>query len=43
MEAQREKGMQFISPALMQAEVGGAIARRMGDPKLSKILFVSRP
>lgn len=36
MEKQRETGMQFISPALLLAEVGGAISRRTGDPALGK-------
>ena len=36
MEKQRETGAQFISPALLLAEVGGAITRRTGDPALSK-------
>jgi predicted nucleic acid-binding protein len=36
MEEQREAGVQFISPALLLAEVGGAITRRTGDPALGK-------
>lgn len=36
MEQQREAGVQFISPALLLAEVGGAISRRTGDPALGK-------
>jgi len=36
MEEQREAGVQFISPALLLAEVGGAISRRTGDPVLGK-------
>ena len=36
MEKQREAGIQFISPALLLAEVGGAISRRTGDPALAK-------
>jgi predicted nucleic acid-binding protein len=34
MEKQREAGVQFISPTLLLAEVGGAISRRTGDPAL---------
>jgi predicted nucleic acid-binding protein len=34
MEQQREAGVEFISPALLLAEVGGAISRRTGDPAL---------
>ncbi|MGD0878828.1 MAG: type II toxin-antitoxin system VapC family toxin [Anaerolineales bacterium] len=36
MEEKREAGVQFISPALLLAEVGGAISRRTGDPVLAK-------
>lgn len=36
MEEKRAEGMQFISPTLLLAEVGGAIARRTGDPSLGK-------
>ncbi len=36
MKEQREKGVQFISPALLLAEVGGSIARRTGSPSLGK-------
>ena len=36
MEEQREAGVQFISPALLLAEVGGAISRRTGNPALAK-------
>jgi len=36
MEEQREAGVKFISPALLLAEVGGAISRRTGDPVLAK-------
>ena len=36
MEEQREAGVQFISPALLLAEVGGAISRRTGEPRLGK-------
>jgi predicted nucleic acid-binding protein len=36
MEDQREAGVQFISPALLLAEVGGAVSRRTGDPTLGK-------
>jgi predicted nucleic acid-binding protein len=36
MEQQREIGVQFVSPALLLAEVGGAISRRTGDPALGK-------
>ena len=36
MEQQREAGVQFISPTLLLAEVGGAISRRTGDPALGK-------
>ena len=36
MEEQREAGVQFISPALLLAEVGGAISRRTGEPVLAK-------
>lgn len=34
MEAQRDADVELISPALMLAEVAGAISRRTGDPKL---------
>jgi hypothetical protein len=34
MEQQRETGVQFVSPALLLAEVGAAISRRTGDPAL---------
>jgi predicted nucleic acid-binding protein len=34
MVQQREAGVQFISPTLLLAEVGGAISRRTGDPAL---------
>lgn len=36
MEEQRDAGMQFISPTLLLAEVGGAISRRTGEPLLGK-------
>jgi predicted nucleic acid-binding protein len=36
MEEQRESGVQFISPALLLAEVGGAISRRTGEARLGK-------
>ena len=36
MEEQREAGVQFISPALLLAEVGGAISSRTGEPRLGK-------
>jgi predicted nucleic acid-binding protein len=36
MEEQREAGVQFISPALLLAEVGGAISSRTGEPVLGK-------
>jgi predicted nucleic acid-binding protein len=36
MEEKRADGLQFISPTLLLAEVGGAIARRTGDPVLGK-------
>jgi len=36
MEEQREAGRQFVSPALLLAEVGGAISRRTGDPALGR-------
>lgn len=36
MDTQREAGVKFISPALLLAEVGGAIFRRTGDPILGK-------
>ncbi|MFH2103422.1 MAG: type II toxin-antitoxin system VapC family toxin [Chloroflexota bacterium] len=36
MEMQREAGVQFISPSLLLAEVGGAISRRTGDPELGR-------
>jgi predicted nucleic acid-binding protein len=36
MEEQREAGVQFISPALLLAEVGGAISRHTGEPRLGK-------
>jgi predicted nucleic acid-binding protein len=36
MEEQREAGVQFISPSLLLAEVGGAISRRTGDPALGR-------
>ncbi len=36
MEKQHEAGVHFISPALLLAEVAGAISRRTGDPKLGK-------
>ena len=36
MEEQRETGVQFISPTLLLAEVGGAISRRTGDPALGR-------
>jgi len=34
MEQQRQAGVQFISPTLLLAEVGGAISRRTGNPAL---------
>ena len=36
MEEQRDAGMQFISPTLLLAEVGGAISRRTDEPLLGK-------
>jgi predicted nucleic acid-binding protein len=36
MDTQREAGVKFISPALLLAEVGGAISQRTGDPILGK-------
>jgi len=36
MEGQRAADVQFISPALLLAEVGGAITRRTADPALGK-------
>jgi predicted nucleic acid-binding protein len=36
MEQQREAGVEFISPTLLLAEVGGAISRRTGDPTLGR-------
>jgi len=36
MEDKRAEGMQFISPTLLLAEVGGAIARRTGNSALGK-------
>jgi predicted nucleic acid-binding protein len=36
MEEQRQAGVQFISPTLLLAEVGGAISRRTGDPALAR-------
>ncbi len=36
MEGQREAGVQFISPTLLLAEVGGTITRRTGDPVLGR-------
>jgi predicted nucleic acid-binding protein len=36
MEEQREAAVQFISPTLLLAEVGGAISRRTGDPGLGR-------
>ena len=36
MEEQHAAGLHFISPSLLLAEVGGAISRRTGDPKLGK-------
>jgi len=36
IEDQRQAGVQFLSPALLLAEVGGAISRRTGDPVLSR-------
>ncbi len=36
MEEQRQAGVSFISPALLLAEVGGAIARRTSDPNLGR-------
>lgn len=32
---QRERGMEFVSPSLLLAEVGGAISRRTGSPELA--------
>jgi predicted nucleic acid-binding protein len=40
MEEQREAGVQFVSPALLLAEVGGAISRRTNDPALGKRAIV---
>ncbi len=36
MEEQRAADVQFVSPALLLAEVGGAIPRRTADPALGK-------
>ena len=36
MKNQREAGVQFISPTLLLAEVGGAISRRTGDLALAR-------
>jgi predicted nucleic acid-binding protein len=36
MDNQRSSGVQFISPSLLLPEVGGAIARRTGDPTLGR-------
>jgi predicted nucleic acid-binding protein len=36
MEHQRGAGVQFISPALLLAEVGGAVSRRTGNPSLGR-------
>ncbi len=36
MDEKREDGTQFISPALVLAEVGGAISRRTGEPALGR-------
>jgi predicted nucleic acid-binding protein len=35
MSAQRQEGAQFISPALLLAEIGGAISRRTNEPTLA--------
>jgi predicted nucleic acid-binding protein len=37
MEQQREAGVEFISPALLLAEVGGAISRRTGNPEFGEL------
>lgn len=34
MTAQREQGVEFVSPFLLLAEIGGAISRRTGMPTL---------
>lgn len=36
MQTQLETGTEFISPALLLAEVGGAVSRRTGAPNLGK-------
>jgi predicted nucleic acid-binding protein len=36
MKEQRGAGVQFISPALLLAEVGGAVSRRTGSPALGR-------
>ena len=36
MEARRAEGVEFLAPALLLAEVGGAVSRRTGEPFLAK-------
>lgn len=36
MEIQRSEGVQLLSPALLLAEVAGAISRRTGDAELAR-------
>jgi predicted nucleic acid-binding protein len=36
MQARRDRGVVFLSPALLLPEVAGAISRRTGDPKLAR-------
>ena len=37
MDACRAKGVVFLAPALLLAEVAGAISRRTGDPELAQL------
>jgi len=41
MAAQRENGVIFLAPALLLAEVGGAIARRTNSPELGLLALAS--
>jgi len=41
LEEQRSKGAVFLSPALLLAEVAGAISRRTGQPELAKQAIAS--
>ncbi len=36
MQARRDQGVTFLSPALLLPKVAGAISRRTGDPKLAR-------